>query len=123
MAKEGKKPQKQKKPSVPNKDGFSRASFLYQAAHVTKDPEVSRMYIRLMDLVTKRTVLKVSPHVKRSVCKSCDRLQQPGKTSMMTLEEEGKKSETLQIECVCGTTKRFPVGKNKDYIPFVDRKE
>lgn len=123
MSKREQKKQKLKKPSVPNRDGFARASFLFQAAHTTAShPAVSRMYMRSMDLVTKKNVLKINPHVKRSVCKKCDRLQVPGKTCSMSIEDAMKKSETFQILCQCGSKRRFPVGKQRDYELFVDRK-
>lgn len=121
MSKKDQKQQKVKKPSVPNRDGFARASFLFQAAHVSRDAALSRMYIRSMDLVTKRSVLKVSPHVKRGVCKHCDRLQTPGQTCSINVEDEEKKSEVLEIRCLCGTRKRFPVGNDRDYVLFVDK--
>jgi ribonuclease P protein subunit RPR2 len=119
MAKQNKEP---RKPSVPNKDGFARASFLFQAAHFVRDGALSRMYIRSMDLVTKKGVLKVCPHVKRIVCKKCNRLQKPGRTCTAELEDEFKKSETLEIRCICGANKRFPVGKDREYVLFADRK-
>jgi ribonuclease P protein subunit RPR2 len=119
MGKQNKEP---KKPSVSHRDGFARASFLFQAAHLVKDGALSRMYIKSMDLVTKKGLLKVCPHVKRSMCKKCNRLQIPGRTCTAELEDEFKKSETLEIRCICGAKKRFPLGKDRDYILFADRK-
>ncbi|CDR47718.1 CYFA0S36e00782g1_1 [Cyberlindnera fabianii] len=111
--------------SVPNKDGFSRASFLLQAATATSmtTQPLSRMYLRSMDLVTKKSVLKVDPIVKRVSCKKCDRLQIPNVTSTLRLENEGKKTEMYQVRCICGTTKRYPVGQDRQFKLFTEKSD
>lgn len=114
---------KSAKISIPNKDGFARASYLLQAAHVMtpKDEIISRMYLRSMDLVTKKNVLKVDPLVKRQFCKKCDRLEVSGTTCSISVVDEGKKSEMFKVRCKCGAIKRYPVGRDPNYVLFTEK--
>lgn len=84
---------------------------------------MSRMMARLADGVTKRTVTKVLPHLKRTICKKCLGVLIPGLTVTIEVEGHGK-GEVLIHGCrLCGATKRFPVGKDRDHVLFCDRAE
>lgn len=115
----------QKKPAIPNREGFSRASFLYQASQsfVRKNEALSRIYSRSMNSVTKKTVLKLSPTLKRTICKQCNRLQTPGIYASIRVENSDKPSEVYQVKCKCGEIKRYPVGKDRNYELFATRDE
>lgn len=114
-----------KNPIIPNKEGFSRASFLYQASQSMsfKNEVLSRMYSKTMDLVTKKSVLKLDPNLKRTLCKKCNRLQIVGASSSMALANARKPSETYHVKCKCGEMKRYPLGKNREYVLFSERVE
>lgn len=115
-----KKPVRPKTPQ--NREGFTRANYLYQIIQCTYENEpLSRMYGRSLDLMTKKSLIKMTPHMKRMLCKKCNRLQIVGLNSNIELQDIGKNSETYQSKCKCGATKRYPIGKNKNYVLFCDK--
>lgn len=69
--------------------------------------------------VSLKSQVRLSRDVKRSLCKRCDTLLIPGKTSESKLENlsyEGQKlwADVLLVHCkTCGATKRFPVGAKR----------
>uniref|UniRef100_A0A0L0NUH9 Uncharacterized protein n=1 Tax=Candidozyma auris TaxID=498019 RepID=A0A0L0NUH9_CANAR len=112
-----------------SKDHYARTSFLFQAAntHLQKGNSIlSRAMARNVDQVAKRTVLKLLPHMKRSMCKKCNSLMVPGLTMTLRVENELKKgsakADVLVVTCnECSTTKRFAIGQKRDYQLFCDR--
>lgn len=127
-----------RKPSVPNPHLYARINFLYQSAqllsysqlsHATSPPPsnpstvpssantpLSRFYLSNARAVAKKSVLRISPAIKRTICKRCDALLIPGTTSTHRVENNsrnGRKpwADVLVVECEgCGAVKRFPVG-------------
>ncbi len=69
-----------------------------------------------MRSVAKKSVMRLGPQIKRTVCKRCDTLLIPGISCENRIENAskgGKKSwaDVLVVGCMaCGTVKRFPVG-------------
>lgn len=69
--------------------------------------------------VSKKSQIRLSPTIKRSICKRCDVLLVPGSTSVARTENRshgGRKpwADVLVTICnVCGTTKRCPVGAKR----------
>lgn len=69
--------------------------------------------------VSRKSQVRLSQDIKRSLCKRCDTLLIPGKTSDSKLENlsyEGRKpwADVLVIQCkTCGAEKRFPVGAKR----------
>ncbi|RCK62834.1 Ribonuclease P protein subunit RPR2 [Candida viswanathii] len=126
-----KKKEKGNGKSVANIDNYARLSHLYQISNqlTTSHPGLgvlARGYNRNLDLIAKKTVTKVSPHLKRSICKKCNTLLIPGLTVTIYIEnlsrEKLQHCDVLVNKCSnCGECKRFPVGKNRDYQLFVDR--
>ncbi|KAF3992129.1 hypothetical protein FT663_01264 [Candidozyma haemuli var. vulneris] len=112
-----------------SKDHYARTSYLYQAANAhlqNGNPVLARAMARNVDQVAKRTVLKLSPHLKRSICKKCHSLMLPGLTMAIYMENESKKNspkaDVLVLTCnQCSTPKRFPIGKCRDYELFCDK--
>ncbi|KAG7825322.1 hypothetical protein KL909_001614 [Ogataea angusta] len=114
--------------TVPKNDHYQRLGFLYQAAaQLDPNSALSRMYLRNMDVVAKKTVLKLDPSVKRTVCKKCHRLQLPGRTASIRVENtsnaQSAENDVLAVSCVCGAHKRYPIGKNRSYVLFSDKNE
>ena len=129
---------------VPHKHLHSRLSFLHQAASYLATaggrtpPEQSNSIInktisaaeettsrtcddstRLLAhlrVVSRKSQIRLSPEMKHSICKRCDALLIPGKTSsesIVNLSRNGKKvsADILEIRCKkCENVKRFPVG-------------
>ncbi len=117
--------------NVANKENYARMSHLYQISNqfTTSQSEyqiLARGYNRNLDLISKKTVTKVSPHLKRTLCKKCNTFLIPGLTVSICLENLSKKklqhNDVLVYKCNnCEECKRFPVGKNREYQLFVDK--
>lgn len=116
---------------IPHKDHYARISFLYQssallAARSGPQNALSRALARNVDLVSKKTVLKLTPLMKRTICKKCHLYLIPGLTMTMHIENLSKAkqphNDVLVHTCShCHTHRRFPVGKDRDYILFSER--
>lgn len=113
-----------------SKDHYARVSYLFQAANFYSArgiPVMSRMMARNVDLVLKRTVLKLLPHLRRAMCKKCFTVLVPGLTVSMEIENALKdqakdKADVLVTTCLqCGSHKRYPVGKDREYRMFCER--
>ena len=69
--------------------------------------------------ICRRAKVKASGDLKRSICKSCNELLVPGKTSIIRLENKSKGSrkpwaDVLVVECQrCGLERRYPVGQER----------
>lgn len=127
----GKGKGKDKGKSVPNRVNYARISYLYQISNqfYLAHPEyqaLSRGYNRNLDLIAKKTVIKLSPHIKRTLCKKCNTMLIPGLTMSMYIENLSKQksqhNDVFVNKCLnCGKCKRFPVGKDRNYILFTDK--
>lgn len=131
---------KKKAPGVPNRHVYSRISFLYQAASYLStsaakqdasssqtDTEqasvaaqnLSRKMITDLRAVTLKSQVRISPALKRTICKYCDTLLVEGQTCSSSVENKskgGKKpwADVLVIKChTCGRAKRFPVSAER----------
>lgn len=114
----------EKKTLGANRDVYCRLSFLFQAANTVGSEPLSRAYNRAMDGVAKKNVLKLSPAIKRSLCKKCNRSLNPGSREIENLSKDQRKEcDVLVIKCCCGQVKRFPVGKNRDYKLFSEAED
>lgn len=110
----------------PNFHLHARLSHLYQASTVLAapteagdapvSPALSRFYLQNLRAIAKKSVMRLDPSIKRTICKRCDSLLVPGVSSTHRIENPskgGKKSwaDVLVVECnACGAVKRFPVG-------------
>ena len=146
MAKE--KPSKGGGSGVPQKHLHSRLSFLHQAASylattdvhanaeklstsTTKDGTAkasatisrsshgaTRLLMHLRS-VSRKSQISLAPKVKHTICKRCDALLIPGKTSSERIANSSKSgnrpsADVLEIRCDrCSTVKRFPVGMER----------
>lgn len=129
-------------PGVVNRHIYTRASYLYQAAnylaevsHQTQEdsqptandasqqPKASQNLSRQLasDLknVCQKNVIRQTPDMKRTICKSCNTTLIEGKTSHSVVEnpsEGGKKpwADLLVVKCLtCGNAKRYPVSARR----------
>lgn len=105
-----------------HRDSNIRCSYLLQLAHSAKDPHLSQIYSNQCISISKKAQLKLSPTIKRSICKKCKALLI--RNSSIRLLKEGTKEETLQIKCLkCQLIKNFVVGHNREYKLFSDSGE
>ena len=123
---------------IANRDNFARLSYLYQLSnHFTTSSSptsnsqhlqtiLARGYDRNLDLLSKRTLTKLSPSVKRTICKKCHVMLIPGMTMSIRIENNSKshdpKNDVLAYRCLtCGECQRFPIGMDREYVPFFER--
>ncbi|RPA79147.1 Rpr2-domain-containing protein [Ascobolus immersus RN42] len=120
-----------KGPPVPRQP-MSRINYLLQASqllHQTPVHKLSRHYIGTAKSVAKKTLVRLDPSIKRTICKRCDSLMLPGEGGRYSIENKSKGgrkrwADVLVVECqACGTAKRFPVGKDENYVPWSQRPE
>lgn len=118
--------------SVPHKDHYCRMSYLFQASnYFAMKPQydvLARSMAKNVVMVSQKTVLKLSPEVKRSICKKCYNFMIPGLSMGMAIENKSKtgdeKNDVLVHTCsVCQKEKRFPVGANREYLLFCERED
>lgn len=135
-----------KSTSVPNKALYSRISYLHQAAtylatqeqppnagtlrlstqdkskleaRVKGNRSTSNKLISDMRIVSQKAVIRMSPALKQSTCKSCDTLLIDGITCLSQVENKsrgGKKpwADILVRKCnTCGFTRRIPVASER----------
>jgi ribonuclease P protein subunit RPR2 len=121
--------------SVQNRHIYTRASYLYQAAHYLANAQtcahkgvsdeakkqqtavqnISRQLVSDMKTVTQKMVIRQSPELKRTICRLCDTLLIEGQTSLSVVENQSKGgrkpwADVLAISCMkCGHVKRFPL--------------
>ncbi|TGZ83029.1 Rpr2-domain-containing protein [Ascodesmis nigricans] len=108
----------------PNHHLHSRLSHLYQASTILTaptdstpaHPALARFYLNHFRSITKKSVTRLDPSVKRTICKRCDSLLVEGVSSTHRIENASKGgrkawADVLVVECnACGAVKRFPVG-------------
>lgn len=86
-----------------------------QRSHAVEVQGVSRRLVTDLREVTLKTMMRMSPAMKRTVCKFCDTLLVEGKTCTSVVENAsrgGRKpwADVLVTKCsTCGRVKRFPV--------------
>ncbi|KAI9737854.1 MAG: hypothetical protein M1834_009223 [Cirrosporium novae-zelandiae] len=87
-----------------------------------QNPITQRSTRRLLSqarAISMKSQIRLSPNIKRTICKRCDALLIPGQSSAEYIENisrDRKKpwADILVIQCqLCGTSKRFPVGASK----------
>ena len=102
-----------------------RINYLYQAAHciLAQDPQntqLARFYMDLVKSVSAKVVMRISPDIKRTICKKCNALLIPGVTATVRLR--GKRQKHVVMKCMdCRRVKRF--NTNEDHVLWVDKPE
>lgn len=115
--------------SRPATDNQARISFLYQAAQSLSLANYSclgRNLARNVDLVSKKSVTKLTPAMKRGICRRCHTNMVPGITQKTYIENlssaKSPQNDVLVHRCCsCGKLKRFPIGKDMSYMEFAAR--
>lgn len=80
---------------------------------------LSRRLLSQLRATTLKSQIRISPSIKRTICKYCDTLLVEGRTCSSLVENKskgGKKpwADTLVVKChTCGREKRFPVSAPK----------
>ncbi|KAJ1931844.1 Ribonuclease P protein subunit p21, partial [Linderina pennispora] len=110
---------------LPQRETYERMNFLYQSAQFyaqlsqNSNPETSllplaRFYSKEMRSIARKSVSRLSPHVKRGICKVCSTPLLPG-ISCTKRASRGAKRPRVTTTCTyCGTHKSLP--SNPDYV-------
>ncbi|KAH0543202.1 hypothetical protein FGG08_002463 [Glutinoglossum americanum] len=86
----------------------------------THNLPLSRHLLSNLRTISHKGQIRLSPSIKRSICKRCESLLIPGCSSTHRVENQsrgGKKpwADVLVVRCsACGTEKRFPAGAKKN---------
>ncbi|XP_048505976.1 ribonuclease P protein subunit p21 [Athalia rosae] len=93
------------------KDVLERMNYLYQASHLmaigAKNPIAASYYGYVMMKCAQKSVLRMDPDVKRSVCKCCLSPLIPGVTAKVRLVS--KPTKMVRWKClICDATKQYP---------------
>eukprot|EP01118_Nematostelium_gracile_P014873 TRINITY_DN5878_c0_g2_i1.p1 TRINITY_DN5878_c0_g2~~TRINITY_DN5878_c0_g2_i1.p1 ORF type:complete len:121 (+),score=21.44 TRINITY_DN5878_c0_g2_i1:3-365(+) len=116
MGKQKGKPNKKNDILLKNRDSLLRMNYLRQASQLVllknENKTLSDFYNHNMIKIAAKNVLRLSPEVKHSVCKSCFSLLIPGKSS--TVRVQSKRSPHIVMKCGnCLDGKRFNI-KNQE---------
>ncbi|KAI8494968.1 Ribonuclease P protein subunit p21 [Branchiostoma belcheri] len=104
------------------RDNFQRMNFLYQMAHTVmstnpNNVQLARFYTSTLKKVSKTSVQRQDPSVKRTICKRCDSLLIPGVTA--TVRIRAKREKHVVVTCLeCRMVRRFLA--RKDYQLWTD---
>ncbi|XP_046589523.1 uncharacterized protein LOC107220614 isoform X1 [Neodiprion lecontei] len=106
------------------KDVLERMNYLYQASYLmaiqSKNPVAASYYGNIMLGCAKKAVLRMSPDIKRTICKCCQLPLIPGDTARVRLIS--KPMKMVKWTCLtCGATRKFPT--KKGYKLWADQPE
>ncbi|KAJ2688909.1 Ribonuclease P protein subunit p21 [Coemansia spiralis] len=82
---------------------------------------LARFYAKEMRLVSRKSVLRMSPHIKRSICKVCLTPLVPGISSTTRVKGQKRSRRVITTCNYCQAQTRLFV--NDDHVLFVDRPE
>lgn len=109
-----KEPKGSKKTAVANKDIYARINFLHQASLLlaSSSPSLSRTYVSDLNIVCRKSQLRMDPKIKRQLCKRCQSILIDGITANRRIENESRQKKVecdfLVITCdSCQSNKRF----------------
>ncbi|KAJ2854622.1 Ribonuclease P protein subunit p21, partial [Coemansia asiatica] len=132
----GKKAQKDQGGSLPNREIFERMNFLYQssrffatlahaptAEHSNQPPTpvsssstmpLARFYMKEMRQVARKSVLRLSPHIKREMCQICSSPLVPGVSCKKRVKGKGNCRRLITTCMYCGGQKRIMANSKPD---------
>lgn len=94
------------------KDIFERMNYLYQASHLMalKNRVAASYYGNVMIGCAKKSVLRIEPDIKRTICKCCQSPLIPGETAKVRLVSKPMKG--VKWTCLtCLSVKKYPTKK------------
>jgi RNase P subunit RPR2 len=96
------------KPKLTNQDLLDRVSYLAQASHLVVgfNENLARMYGSTLRRVAQKSVLRLHPSVKHSLCPVCDSTLVPGATASVRIES-GSDTRAVLSCAHCGFARRF----------------
>ncbi|PIA19766.1 Rpr2-domain-containing protein [Coemansia reversa NRRL 1564] len=80
---------------------------------------LARFYTKEMRQMARKSVLRVSPHVKREICKICSTPLMPGVSCTIRIKGKAHGKRVITTCTYCGSQKRLMA--NSDHTLFVDK--
>lgn len=96
------------------KDIFERMNYLYQASYLMalKNRVAASCYGNIMVGCAKKSVLRIEPDIKRTICKCCQSPLVPGETATVRLVSKPVKA--IKYTCLtCLSVKKYPTRKGR----------
>jgi len=84
-----------------------------------KDLALSSQLLTHLRAISLKSVIRITPDIKHSICKRCDVLLIAGSSATVEMENKSRggrkpRADVLVVTCVaCGAAKRFPVGAKR----------
>jgi len=79
---------------------------------------LSRAYVSSMKAIGQKTVVKLDPSVKRTICKGCDILLIPGVTSVVRSKSSPSHRKLVRLSCLnCKAIRRIPAPPVSQDVP------
>ncbi|KAJ7747219.1 RNAse P Rpr2/Rpp21/SNM1 subunit domain-containing protein [Mycena metata] len=101
--------------NIVNRDIMQRLNFMYQASRRAKKArkmnvhDLSKAYINSMKTVANKTMVKMDPAVKRTLCNGCNIVLVPGSTATVRVKSSKTHGHVMQYRCTsCKSTRRIP---------------
>ncbi|XP_017781626.1 PREDICTED: ribonuclease P protein subunit rpr2-like [Nicrophorus vespilloides] len=101
------------------KESFLRMNYLYQLSTLSLkqgQQTASNAYSNLMINISKKSVQRIEPTIKRTICKTCNQLLVPGQTCRVRI-----KNKTIKYVCTICNAKKSYIAR-KDYELWCDKK-
>ncbi|KZT10824.1 Rpr2-domain-containing protein, partial [Laetiporus sulphureus 93-53] len=77
--------------------------------HPNTAVELSREYIKSMKIIGQKTMVKMDPNVKRTMCKKCNSLLIPGTTALVRVKSSPSHGHLISYTCLsCTAARRIP---------------
>ncbi|KAI4467665.1 ribonuclease p subunit p21 [Holotrichia oblita] len=91
------------------KENLQRLNYLYQIGNIyaksncKQNNLLSSYYTNLMISISKKTVQRLEPNIKRNICKVCKNICVPGKNCKIRI-----KKQKIQYKCnICSSSKNY----------------
>ena len=82
-------PKMKKSKRIKSEDVYNRLNYLYQAAHLVRhQPALSRFYLDILRKTATRSVLRLDPAVKHTICRVCSSLLTPGESALVRIKKK-----------------------------------
>ncbi|RKO98927.1 hypothetical protein CXG81DRAFT_28278 [Caulochytrium protostelioides] len=102
--------------SLPNRETYQRLNFLHQASQVlattpgSAQHKLSTFYSKSFKRLAQKHVLRLSPQIKRTLCRGCDGIMVPGLTADVQRLTQPNRQELTRTVCeTCGSYRQYPI--------------
>ncbi len=108
-----------KSSKAPSEPGKAQSEIKSDSNSTVRNSALSCQLLNHLRAVSLKSVVRITPTMKHSICKRCDVLLVPGSTATASMENkshDGRKpwADILVVTCVaCGNAKRIPVGAKR----------